>query len=819
MRQNLPNIVVFVVLAAGLTLGWWYVQKTFFPPPPQLPAREAAQAILGTAILRGQEPQPGPFQTWPVTTRFESVQPPRESALALTGNAVLLSSPVKEWPMRTRFIPDAVRPVNQPKPATPSQPVELVQLGGPGWYKNVLLTTQGGAIQQVMLTQFDEANRLGREVKRDDGSTHKLRLIPGIMRPRDRSLKVEGPFPDLTPGLVQDQSLFAEPSYTLLHYPSEDDPLFEGPKASRMNADYPSPELSERLWTLVERPQTGANEQRAVFETTLGAPYFLKLRKTFTLSAKEYHIGFRLDIEALPGRQKDKGIFRYQIAGPRQLQVEGEWYNTAYRNAIIGWQTPRGAAKRTIEDAASIHNKHGGDLVPRGESQFTYAAIANQYFASAIAVDDTQPASIRGSIWDRVRPTREPHDWDQPGQLFLADITVRAISSDINLAPSDRLTHSYLIYNGPIKVRLLKMLKDKSTGAPAVEEELVDRYLDKLTLRTLSDYHSPNVFGRIADTLFWTDLIIMFTNLMHWTLAKLNSIVPIWGLDIILLTVLVRLLLMVPSRKQQATMMHMQEKMAALKPELDKLEEKYKDNPQLKQQEKARLMFQHGVNPLATMGGCLLLFAQMPIFMGLYFCLQESVFFRHEPFLWFPNLSAPDMTLWWSESIPYLSAPENLGGIIYLGPYLNVLPLISVALIFIQQKLTMPPPTDEQQEMQQRMMKFMVLMMAVFFYRVPSGLCLYFICSTGWALMERQLIPKPKVQPARSKPGTSGDDSTPSSAELAKPQGFLGRMRERMQARLEELQKQADEQARRQIVNQPRPDQPEPKKGKKKRRT
>jgi YidC/Oxa1 family membrane protein insertase len=806
MRQNLPNVAIFVLLAGGLTAGWWYVNRTFFPKPPSMPPREALQAIAGANITMTEL-----VREWPITTRFESAIPHRETALALTGNGVILTEPIKDWRMKSRYVPEVI--VVPEVKATKTDPVELVELGGPNWYKRVLLTTEGGGVQQVTLSQFDEANRLGRDIKREDGSLQNLRLIPGVIRPRDKSLKVEAPFPDLLPGQQKDRSLLAEPSYVLLHYPSDDDPLFAGSKETRMNSDYPSPELGDRNWTLVEKPQAGAEEQRAVFETTLGAPYHLKLRKTFTLTAKEYHLGFHLEIQALPGRQKDKGKFRYQVVGARNLQVEGEWYNTAYRNVMVGWQTSRGAAKREIEDAASIHNKFGGNVVLRGESQFTYAAVASQYFASAIAIDDTQNPNTKGTIWERVRPTREPHSWDDPGQLFIADVTVRAISSELDLAPGDSVSHKYLIYNGPIKVRLLKMLKTrvdgKTTADLAVNEELVDRYLDKLTLRTLSDYHSPNIFGRIADFIYWSDLVITFTNLMHWVLGKLNSIVPIWGLDIILLTVMVRLMLMIPSKKQQATMMKMQEKMAAMKPELDKLEEKYKDNPQLKQQEKARLMFQHGVNPLATMGGCVLLFAQMPIFMGLYFCLQESVFFRHEAFLWFPNLSAPDMTLWWSESIPFFSTPESLGGMFYLGPFLNVLPLISVTLIFLQQKLTMPPPTDEQQEMQQRMMKIMVFMMAIFFYRVPSGLCLYFICSTGWALIERQLISK-------SKP--KDGDTPPSEPEEPKAPGFLGRMRAKMQERLENLQKQADEQSKRQIVNEPRTEQRESKKNKKKKK-
>ena len=107
-------------------------------------------------------------------------------------------------------------------------------------------------------------------------------------------------------------------------------------------------------------------------------------------------------------------------------------------------------------------------------------------------------------------------------------------------------------------------------------------------------------------------------------------------------------------------------------------------------------MMQHGVNPFAAMGGCLLLFAQMPIMMGLYYCLQESVFFRLDPFLWIDNLAAPDMTVWWSEKIPYQRAGQHRQLLLYLGPYLNVLPLIAVALMLYQQHKMMPPPTDEQ---------------------------------------------------------------------------------------------------------------------------
>jgi YidC/Oxa1 family membrane protein insertase len=430
-------------------------------------------------------------------------------------------------------------------------------------------------------------------------------------------------------------------------------------------------------------------------------------------------------------------------------------------------------------------------------------------------VDNTQDPAVRKAAWDYVRPTREPGPDDDPAHPMLSDVTFRAVSRELDLKPGEPgVSHRYLIYDGPVKVRLLGQLREDWK----VSDELLYRYMDDLTLRTMTDYHSPNFFGRLANAIWWTDLVVTFTNIMHWVLGGLQWLTGSWGVSIILLTVMVRLILLPFSRKQQIMMARMQEKMARMKPEVDRLQEKYKDNPQLLQQEKAKLMLQHGVNPLSSMGGCLMLFAQMPVFMGLYYCLQESVFFRLQSFMgWIPNLSAPDMLVWWTEKIPFVSTPENMGGSVYLGPFLNILPLVAVVLIFLQQKLTMPPPTDEQQEMQQRMMKIMLVVMAVFFYKVPAGLCLYFICSTSWALVERKLIPKPKaVRDAAAAAGGADSSGGAGPSGGVKPTGPTkpatppangaagGGFVSRLKAKLEEMQQQVDEQSRRQI----RRDQP-----------
>ena len=378
---------------------------------------------------------------------------------------------------------------------------------------------------------------------------------------------------------------------------------------------------------------------------------------------------------------------------------------------------------------------------------------------------------------------------------------MRVVANPIDPQVGKPITHSYLIYNGPMKVRLLNQLSSDR----AVDAGLVDRYLDKLTLKTLADYHSPNFFGRVANSVYWSDIVIWMTNRMHGILGFLHSFVPIWGVDILLLTVMVRMLLFIPSRKQQQVMAKTQEKMAALKPEIAKLEEKYKGEYQKFNQERTKLMVQHGVNPLSSMSGCVLMFAQLPVFMGLYFCLQESIFFRLESFLWMPNLAAPDMLAKFGEGVPWISEFTAIGGSVYLGPYLNILPLIAVTLMFIHQKMTMPPPTDEQQEMQQRMMKIMMLVMAVFFYKMAAGMCLYFIASTAWGLTERRLIkrksaaggsPLVLAPTAPSGPTTSGAKIAASPAPAAG--GFLARMK----AKVDEIQQQSESQ--RQIRNDPK---------------
>jgi hypothetical protein len=120
---------------------------------------------------------------------------------------------------------------------------------------------------------------------------------------------------------------------------------------------------------------------------------------------------------------------------------------------------------------------------------------------------------------------------------------------------------------------------------------------------------------------------------------------------------------------------------------------------------------------------------------------------------------------------------------------------------------------DEQQEMQQKTMKIMMFVMAIFFYKMAAGVCLYFIVSTAWGLAERKLLPKPKDEPLDPLVGNSGAGKPAASpAAPAGPPGFFGKLK----ARMEELQKQAEQQRQIRTDYKPNPGGPNGKKKKKK---
>jgi YidC/Oxa1 family membrane protein insertase len=739
---------MFIVTSILVFVGWTYFE--YKNRPPQLSKAQKDQVIESLGPLVGLAPVGnGLGDLWAYAGRETFRQLPSDTMRKIA-----------EEVAEARRQEELKKP---PKPVVPAFKPEYVDLGGQGYFLQVRFTNKGGGVDRVVVPAFPEANRDGREVLDKDGKRERLRLIPS---PED---------------LPEDERQFLPHELTL---PSFLFYLYPSPSARQ-----PDDLLGEKAWTIVSRPNPGdatADAQTVVFSTE--APEAgVKISKIFTLKKDQYHIGLTLKIEKLPGAEPKP--FRYQLSGAHGLPIEGVWYTSTFRNSIIGWTDSGGAARRQLDDSASITKDLGSDRVLRGDGQLQYAAITDQYFASAACVDDEQ--TDRKFI-EFARATSEgfyPEDRHDKPQL--GDICPRMISETINLTDAP-IEHKFLLYNGPIKVRLLSQLR----GDEAVSPSLIERYERKLNLRTMTDYQSSTWLGDFLATIGWTDLTIATTNLMHWVLGLLMRVWDVPVFAIIALTILVRLALMPLSRRQTATMARVQAKMAAMQPQIKALEAEYKGrDPQELHRAKMKLMLENGVNPAAQLGGCLLLLAQMPIFMGLYYSLMENVFFRLHTFLWIDNLAAPDMLIRWGNGIPFVSDPASLGSFFYLGPYFNLLPILAVSLMVVQQWLMMPPAADEQQATQQKMMKYMMIFFALVFYKTASGLVLYFIITTLWGLTERKLLPKKAID--LSKPEDRRDEKGGNGARTKPKPPKTGWFKQKLQEVLEAAEKKPNTERRR----------------------
>ena len=198
----------------------------------------------------------------------------------------------------------------------------------------------------------------------------------------------------------------------------------------------------------------------------------------------------------------------------------------------------------------------------------------------------------------------------------------------------------------------------------------------------------PGIFGSLFEPI---------ENILHAVLSALYFLTErlgfgSYGLAIILLTIIIKIIVYPLTKKQLKSMKAMQK----IQPELQKLQTKYKDNPRVMQQKLMELYGKEGVNP---MSGCLPMLIQMPILMGMYYTLYNFDYGSVEPsFLWLPSLSETDP--------------------------LYILPVLSAVTTFLQQKLSMSSESTQQMKM---MMVIMPLFIGFISLNFPAGLVLYWV--------------------------------------------------------------------------------------------
>lgn len=191
------------------------------------------------------------------------------------------------------------------------------------------------------------------------------------------------------------------------------------------------------------------------------------------------------------------------------------------------------------------------------------------------------------------------------------------------------------------------------------------------------------------------------SNLFLWLLNTFYGWVTSFGIAIIMLTALVRIVIWPLSIKSTNSM----KRMAKLAPLMQALKEKHKEDPQKMNTETMKLYREYGVNPV---GGCLPVLLQFPIFLGYFGMMQRAVELRGHSFLWVKDLSLPD-------TVTHIA-----------GFPLNPLPLIMAVTMYVQMKVApQPAQANPQMEMQQKLFKIMPVFFLMFCYNTASALALY----------------------------------------------------------------------------------------------
>lgn len=285
----------------------------------------------------------------------------------------------------------------------------------------------------------------------------------------------------------------------------------------------------------------------------------------------------------------------------------------------------------------------------------SWAGSQMRYFLAAIVPEDPRAANVRFTAVDPEVEARL--------QVNLAPAEV---------PPGERLERRFEVYLGPKEASRL---------------DAVGHHLDEAILKG------------------WFPALTRF---FTWLLAAAYSVVPNYGVAIIIITVIVRLLMAPLMTRQMKSM----KKMGALQPQMKEIQAQYADDRQKQSEAMMALYKENGMSPFSMFSGCFPMLLQMPVFIGFYYALQGAIQLRQQPFVgWIDDLSQPESLF----VIPGLELP------------VRVLPILMGGSMILQQRLS---PTTMDPAQARMMMTVMPVMFTVLFYQFASGLVLYWLMST-----------------------------------------------------------------------------------------
>ena len=312
-----------------------------------------------------------------------------------------------------------------------------------------------------------------------------------------------------------------------------------------------------------------------------------------------------------------------------------------------------------------------------------WVGITNKYFAVLMLPDPKLEAEYKREV---------------SGEETSKGVVAPNASAVLKIKPKGKQTNLFRIYVGPKIEKILKQVEYRSTG------------LDK-------PYPSP-LLHKIVD-FGWLFFLVWP---MLWVLNGCYNIFGNYGIAIILLTVIMKIILLPLTRKSYQSMKDMQR----LQPEIAELREKYRDDPQKLNQATMLLYKRHKVNPF---GGCLPMLPQMPMFFAIFSLLGSAVELRGQPFfLWIDDLTAPDEFLLLPFTLPFL------------GNSLRILPIINAVATWFSSKMTGTAPAAD--NTQAKMMQYLPFIFVFMFYNWASGFVLYWLAQSVFTIGQNLVTKK-----------------------------------------------------------------------------
>ncbi len=523
------------------------------------------------------------------------------------------------------------------------------------------------------------------------------------------------------------------------------------PQGAEDKGDWHAVNLADKHWSIQRRYEDEREKAVCTIDIEADGRKLLRVVKTYTIATAGYDVCMDLHVESLDGRPHRVILTQRGPLNVHKQDMRGDSRKVYYAIAT-GELIETGITER--KETVSEKKDEQGNTVklelqpvplpgPDVEGKFLWAALGNQYFATIVTPTDAEGKADSTAI----EAAQVVHLTDNTGADENGDLTFRLISRAVEVKPGKPLDLHFDMYLGPKEQTLFMDAKGHAA------------YVERNYMGTIQEEYYFCVWAPLAELM--SNLLI---GLHDWVWPH-N-----WGLAIIILVLVVRVILHPVTKKGQVSMSRMQVKMGELQPKIEEIKKKYGNDRNKLNTETMALYKKEGINPASNLMSCLPMGLQMPIWVALWATLSNTIELRHASFMiipghWILDLAAPD-------ALYRFARPVRL--LLFEIDAINVLPFLWGLSMVLQQRL-MPRPksgkTSEQLQQQQRMMYIMAVVFTVMFYSFPSGLTLYIMASNFFGLLEqwriRQHLEAEQEKPKSATPPDGGPAPKKKSKGLA----------------------------------------------------